>query len=342
MFETRSTEGKSSKSIPLPREVIDKQVAVARQPRRVFKSAPSPLSAEAAVNQPGTGPVVNVEETSKNIDAEAETRKPKAALFTSMDEMEEFRKRLRDIDSGKIPKDNKRIADANERWELAMARIEDSIKTAKSSQEKAVTFAAPVVTGFLYYPPEYDSEEDDFEEDALSRFRYHPPEEDSEEDQVEEDECEEDDSDTELTIEDPDDVEVDDEFEEGFEGDPPTLHFPDLPISNPVSEGKPERQKRKRESDDPSDSPTFEDVDHNEQRKKQKTGSSSENSTGTPELNSLELEILREFENPDDSSIDVPELTDIDLMLLGEQPSDPGQTQSSVNEDLGMFIGETL
>lgn len=359
MFERRSEKGKTSKSIPLPREVIDKQVTIARQPRRNFKHTPSPLSAEAAMNKPRTGLAADVEETSEEMEAEAETRKPKTALFTSIDEMEEFRKRLSDIGSGKIPKDNKKIAEANKRWELAMTRTEDSRKTAKSSQEKVVRFAAPVVTGFRYYKAE-DDESEEYE---------------SEEDEYEDESGEDTDD---FTIEDPDDMEMDDESEEDVEGDPPTSYLPSL--------------KRKRESEVSLESPILDDVDQSEKRKKQKTVSSSsrvptagrwknvgpykegktalhdffcrssslaavfqaaieigftetvqEGSTGAPELDSLELEVLgEEFETPNDNSIDAPELDDLDLMLLGEKPCDPDQTQPSVGEDLDMFIGETL
>ena len=57
-----------------------------------------------------------------------------------------------------------------------------------------------------------------------------------------------------------------------------------------------------------------------------------EGSAGTPD--SLELEVLgEEVETPQD---------DIDLMLLGEIPSDSDQTQHSVSEDLEMVIGEAL
>ena len=356
LFERRSEKGKSSKSIPLPREVIDKQVNVARQPRRVFKHRPSPLSAKAAMNKLGTGLVADVKETfgetSEEIEAEAETRKPKTALFTSIDEVENFRKRLNDIDNGKILKDNKKTAEANKRWEVAMARTEESRKTAKPSQEKAVRFAAPVVTELRYYKAEDDeSEEDEFEDES-------------------EDESGEDTDD--FTIEDSDDVEMDDESEEDVEGDPPTSYMPNL--------------KRKRESEVPHESP-----DQSEKRKKQRTATSSsqvqtarrwknlgpykegktalhhffcrssslaavfqaaieveaietpqESPADALELNSFELEIVEEIEEPQDSSVDAPELDEIDRMLLGEQPSDPDRKQPSSDEDFGILVGEVL
>lgn len=350
LSKKRPEEDKTPKSIPLPGEVMSKQVIAARGPRRAFKRIPSPLSAEAAIYEPRSGLVPDFEE----MEADPDVKKPRAPLFTSIEEMEKFRNLLNDIDSGKIPKDNTYIAGINARWETAMSSTVDSGKT---SQEKTVRFAAPVVTGLRYF--EAEDEEDGSEMGV-----------------------------TDFTMEDPDDIEMDDEeSEEFFEGDPPTLHLPDLPVSNPGSEEKPERQtKRKRESEISPDSPALEDVDHSEKRKKRKTATRSfqappagkrqtegkneegkpilhqhfcrssslatvfqvaieigasempqVDSADAPELDSLELEVLGE-----DVGMPQNELDEIDLMLLGETSSDPDQTQPPVDEDLRMVIAEAL
>lgn len=184
--------------------------------------------------------------------------------------------RLNDIDSDKIPKDNTLVIEANKRWEVAMTSNEDSKKIAKSGQEKAVTFAAPVVTGRHYYDAGEDGSEEVDSEAALfvNNFRYHSAEEEkSQEDEFEdyvsrlgatdfiiedfdEDEFEADESGmaaTEVTKEDPDEDQSE-EDKAGVKASECTIGEPDEHEStNVIIEDPDEDQSTNLTIEDPDD-----------------------------------------------------------------------------------------
>lgn len=291
----RSKKGKNiPSSIPMPGERIDKPVNVAGVRRRALKHKPSPLCFQAGMNEAGLNEfessiIADIEEIFEGEEDEAdevETRKPKAALLTSAEEMDEYWNRLNDIHSGKILKDSSYVFEVNKRWEAAMTQTEDLKKTAKSGQEKAVTFAAPVVTGLRYYDAEED-ESEEVESDAASfvnKFRYHNPEEyESEEYEFEEDESGIDESqEYEFEEYDPDE----DEFEEDESG----MGAPEFAIEDPD-----EHESKEDESGMGATEFTIEDPDEDECEE-------DESGMGASDF---------AIEDPDDIDLDDEEFEDI-------------------------------
>ena len=92
-FKKRSKKGKNiPTSIPMPGEETDKQVTIACLPRKAPKNKhkPSPLCYEAAMNDPESELVAELEKAMEETEAEVETRKPKAAIFTNLEEMDAY------------------------------------------------------------------------------------------------------------------------------------------------------------------------------------------------------------------------------------------------------------
>lgn len=87
----RSKKGKTLPSaIPMPGDETDKQVTVGHVPRNLSKHKPSSLCYAAARNDAESELAIELEKRMEEVESEAETRKPKAALFTNAEEMDAY------------------------------------------------------------------------------------------------------------------------------------------------------------------------------------------------------------------------------------------------------------